>query len=231
MAASADRALSDARAQQVDLARMLGGVQDWAIVDSTTVSVRDALRVECPGTGKDVALDVDEVLSVGPEFFPGPTSMSSWRRIRVRHGRAIDADVPVGEAKHAVPLRLCWGHTPHRAMVSSCPTCRPGSGPPVQTSPACAGQFERRSRWDTSVHRLDEVDCERPCSLRTLRHASRLATMIAALLAHTHHRQTRPPQEGARFGLRRRGIPDTHDQGLLYTDGEFSGLASEYLNK
>jgi hypothetical protein len=51
MAALAERALAYARAQQVDLSGPLDGVQDWYIVDSTTVRIRDALREEFPGTG------------------------------------------------------------------------------------------------------------------------------------------------------------------------------------
>jgi hypothetical protein len=52
-------------------------------------------------------------------------------------------------------------------------------------------------RLDKSVHRLDAIDAERPCSLKTLLHASLIASTIAALLAHTHNVHTRPPQAGA----------------------------------
>ena len=38
-------------AQQVDLPGPLSGVKDWDMVDSTTVTVRDALRADGPGTG------------------------------------------------------------------------------------------------------------------------------------------------------------------------------------
>jgi hypothetical protein len=65
MTALADRALAYARAQQVELAGILGGVKDWDIVDSTTVTVRDALRDECPGTGDEAALKGHTVRSVG----------------------------------------------------------------------------------------------------------------------------------------------------------------------
>jgi putative transposase len=51
MTALADRALAYARAQQIDLTGILGGVRDWYIVDSTTVRVRNALRDAFPGTG------------------------------------------------------------------------------------------------------------------------------------------------------------------------------------
>src|SRR6266498_1810684 len=44
MEALAERALAYARAQQVDLSGPLSGVKDWYIVDSTPVTVRDALR-------------------------------------------------------------------------------------------------------------------------------------------------------------------------------------------
>jgi hypothetical protein len=43
-------------------------------------------------------------------------------------------------------------------------------------------------RLDKSVNRLDEIDSQRPCSLKTLLHA--------ALLAHTHNLKTRPTQAG-----------------------------------
>ena len=65
MAALADRALAYARAPQVDRAGPLGGVTDWSIVDATTVTVREARREACPGTGGDAALKVHNILSVG----------------------------------------------------------------------------------------------------------------------------------------------------------------------
>jgi hypothetical protein len=40
-------------------------VHDWYIVDATTVTVRDALRAEFPGTGDYAAIKVHKVLSVG----------------------------------------------------------------------------------------------------------------------------------------------------------------------
>ena len=47
----AERALAYAQAQQVDLPGPLRGVKDWDMVDSTTVTIRDALRADGPGTG------------------------------------------------------------------------------------------------------------------------------------------------------------------------------------
>lgn len=65
MAALAERALVYARVQAVDLPGPLSGVQDWYIVDSTTVRGRDALREDVPGTGDYAAIKVHKILSVG----------------------------------------------------------------------------------------------------------------------------------------------------------------------
>ena len=65
MAALAARALASARAQEVDRPGALSGVQDGYSVESTTVTVRDALIEDFPGTGDDAAIQVHKVLSVG----------------------------------------------------------------------------------------------------------------------------------------------------------------------
>jgi len=65
MKALADRALVYARAPQVDLSGSLCSVQDWYIVDATTVTVHDALQEEFSGTGDDAAIKVHKILSVG----------------------------------------------------------------------------------------------------------------------------------------------------------------------
>lgn len=269
MAALADRALAYARAQQVDLSGPLAGVQDWYIVDSTTIRVRDALHKEFPGTGEYAAIKVHKVLSVGCgapvryHFSPAREHDSrhlaidaSWRgyglladlgyasiaRLRacethgvsfvirlkdnwkpkvdyiargqvsqtfcpgtdldtllaqdilLRDGRAIDADVRVGGGKHPLPLRLIGVHTPkgYGFFLTNLP---PRVGPrQVADLYRVRWEVELSIRLDKSVHRLDEVDSERPCSLKTLLHASLIASTIAALLAHTHNLQTRPLQ-------------------------------------
>jgi hypothetical protein len=272
MGALADRALAYARAQQVDLTGILGGVKDWYIVDSTTVRVRDALRDEFPGAGAYAALKVHKVLSVGcgapvsyhfsparehdsrhltideswrgcglladlayaslarlracndhgvrfvirlkdnwkpkvdhlarghvsPEFFPG-TDLDALleQDILVLDGRAIDADVHVGGTTHPLHLRLIGVHTPkgYCFFLTNLP---PRLGPrQVAALYRVRWEVELSIRLDKSVHRLDQVDAERPCSVKTLLHASLIASIIAALLAHTHNVQTRPSQAGA----------------------------------
>jgi putative transposase len=269
MEALAQRALAYARAQQVDLSGPLCGVKDWYLVESTTVTVRDALREEFPGTGDYTAIKVHKVLSVGggapvrDQFSPARehdsrhlTIDAAWRgcgrladlgyaslerlragkahdvrfvirlkdnwkpkvdsiargqvtqacfpgtdldalleeEILVLDGRAIAADVQVGGDTRRLHLRLGGVHTPKGDgfFRTKLP---PRIGPrQVADLYRVRWEVERSIRLDTSVHRLDEIDAERPCSLQTLLHASLLASTIAALLAHTHHLQTRPTQ-------------------------------------
>ena len=58
-------------------------------------------------------------------------------------------------------------------------------------------EVELSLRLDTSVNRLDEIEAEQPCTLKTLLYASLIASTIAALLAQTHKVKTRPQQAGA----------------------------------
>jgi putative transposase len=272
MEALAERALAYARAQQVDLSGPLCGVTDWYIVDATTVTVRDALRAEFPGTGEYAAIKVHKVLSVGcgapvryhfsparehdsrhltidaswqgyglladlayaslarlracethdvrfvirlkenwkpkvdyvargqitQEFFPG-TDFDALLAddTLVLEGRAIDADVHIGRGRHALPLRLVGIQTPkgYCFFLTNLP---PRIGPrQVADLYRVRWEVELSIRLDKSVNRLDAIDTERPCSLKTLLHASLIASTIAALLAHTHNVQTRPQEAGA----------------------------------
>ncbi len=131
-------------------------------------------------------------------FFPG-TDLDALlaEETLVLDGRAIDADVHIGGGKHPLHLRLVGVHTPkgYCFFLTNLP---PRVGPrQVADLYRVRWEVELSIRLDKSVHRLDEVDAERPCSLKTLLHASLIASTIAALLAHTHNIQTRPPQGGA----------------------------------
>jgi hypothetical protein len=272
MGALAAHGLAYARAQQVDLAGPLCGVTDWYIVDATTVTVRDALREEFPGTGDYAAIKVHKVLSVGcgapvhyhfsparehdsrhltideswrgyglladlayasldrlracdthgvrfvirlkenwkpkvdyiargqvtQTFFPGTDlDMLLEQEILVLDGRVIDADVPIGRGSHALSLRLVGVQTPkgYGFFLTNLP---PRIGPrQVADLYRVRWEVELSIRLDKSVNRLDAIDAEQPCTLKTLLHASLLASTLAALLAHTHNVQTRPPQAEA----------------------------------
>jgi hypothetical protein len=62
----AQRVLAYVRQQEPDLpGPLLGCVDDWLIVDSTTVRLDDRLQEDYPGTGDYAALKVHKTLSVG----------------------------------------------------------------------------------------------------------------------------------------------------------------------
>jgi putative transposase len=271
MAALAERALAYARAQQVDLSGPLGGVTDWYIVEATTVTVRDALRQEFPGTGDYAAIKVHKVLSVGcgapVQYHFSPAREhdrrhlqidESWRgyglladlayaslaRLRaceahgvrfvmrlkenwkptvdyiargqitqeflpgsdfealladdtlVLDGRTIDADVHVGRGRQALLLRLVGVQSPkgYCFVLTNLP---PRIGPrQVADLYRVRWEVELSIRLDQSVPRLDAIDAEQPCTLKTLLHASLIASSMAALLAHTHNVHTRPQPPG-----------------------------------
>jgi hypothetical protein len=110
---------------------------------------------------------------------------------------SIDADVHVGQGTHALPLRLVGVQTPKGDGVFLT-TLPPRIGPrQVADLYRVRWEVELSMKLDQSVHRLDAIDAERPCSLKALLHASLIASIRAALLAHTHHLNTRPQQLGA----------------------------------
>ena len=132
------------------------------------------------------------------EFFPGTDFDALLNdETLTLDGQAIEADVHVGGDKHPLPLRLVGVQTPkgYGFFLTNLP---PRIGPrQVADLYRVRWEVELSMKLDTSVHRLDEVDSERPCALKTLLHASLMASTIAALLAHTHHLKTRPPQASA----------------------------------
>jgi hypothetical protein len=115
----------------------------------------------------------------------------------VRDGRAMDADVRVGRGRHALPLRLVGIQTPtgYCVFLTNLP---PRSGPrQVADLYRVRGEVELSLRLDKSVNRLDAIDAEQPCTLKTRLHAALMASTSAASLAHMHNLQTRPRQGGA----------------------------------
>src|SRR5690606_8803705 len=65
MSELAQLTLDYVRKQALDLPGILGCVNDWRIVDSTTVRLDDRLKSVYPGTGDYAALKVHQTLSVG----------------------------------------------------------------------------------------------------------------------------------------------------------------------
>jgi putative transposase len=115
----------------------------------------------------------------------------------VLDGRAIDADVSVGGATNPLPIRLVGVQTPkgYCFFLTNLP---PRIGPlQVADLYRVRWEVELSIKLDKSVHRLDQIDAERPCSLKTLLPASLMASTIAAVLAHRHNFNTRPQAAGA----------------------------------
>jgi hypothetical protein len=104
--------------------------------------------------------------------------------IRLLDGRANDADVRVGGGTTPLPLRRVGVQTPkgEGCFRTSLP---PRIGPrQLADRNRVRWEAECSRKLDQSVHRLDQIDAERPCSLNTLLHASLVASTIAAVLAH-----------------------------------------------
>ena len=85
----------------------------------------------------------------------------------VLDGRAIDADVHRGGAQPPLHRRRVGVQTPQGDGF--CLTHLPPRRGPRQGADRSRGRWavERRSRLDTSVHRLDAGDTEPPCALKT----------------------------------------------------------------
>jgi hypothetical protein len=133
------------------------------------------------------------------EFFAG-TDLDALRAEETlrRDGQVVDADVPVGKGNAAVHRRLVGVPPPTGSCVFLTPL-PPRLGPrQVANLYRVRGEVARSLRLAKSVNRLDAIDAERPCPLKPLLHASRIASTIAALLAPTHKVQTRPQPPGAR---------------------------------
>jgi DDE family transposase len=132
------------------------------------------------------------------EFFPGTDLDGLLEREILRlDGRVIDADVHVGQGTQALSLRLVGVQGPkgYGFFLTNLP---PRIGPrQVADLSRVRWEVELSIRLDQSVNRLDEIETEQPCTLKTLLYASLVASTLAALLAHTHNVKTRPQQAGA----------------------------------
>jgi hypothetical protein len=109
----------------------------------------------------------------------------------------MDADVHVGQGRCALPLRLIGVQTPkgYGFFLTNLPA-RIG---PRQAADCyrVRWEVERSLRLDKSVNRLDAIDTERSCTLKTRLQAARMASTLAARPAHTPNGHTRPQQAGA----------------------------------
>jgi hypothetical protein len=109
---------------------------------------------------------VDDIArgQVTQAFFPGTDLQALLADDLLRlDGRAIDADIHVGGEKHPLPLRLVGIQTPtgYCFLLTNLP---PRIGPrQVADLYRVRWEVELSIQLDTSVHRLDAIDAERPC--------------------------------------------------------------------
>jgi Transposase DDE domain len=192
----------DSRHLQIDESwRGYGLLADWASASLERLRACEAHGVRCVIRLKENWKPKGDDLARGQvtqEFFAGPDlEVLLEQETLLLHGRVVDADVPVGKGKAAGHLRLV-GVQPPKGDCFFLANLPPRIGP-RQVADLYRGRWEveRSIRLDKSVNRLDAIDAERPCSLKTLLHASLIASTLAALLAHPHNLQTHPPQAGA----------------------------------
>lgn len=112
--------------------------------------------------------------------------------VLILDGKTIDCDVTIGPPGRQVQVRLVGIDTPKGYCFFL--TNLPAKVGPVQvgTIYRIRWEIELSMKLDKSVHRLDESAAEKPCSLKTLLHASLIASILTALVVHRHHLDTRP---------------------------------------
>jgi len=114
----------------------------------------------------------------------------------IMDGRAIDADVHIGEGA-TCGHTASWGSRPPGVRFLS-EESAPRLGPRQVVSLYQVRWGVKLSiRLDKSVNHLDAIDTERPYSVKILSRASVSASTTVALLAYTYNVETRPQQVGA----------------------------------
>lgn len=112
--------------------------------------------------------------------------------VLVLYDKVVDMDVKIGPMGRQLALRLVGIPTPKGY-------CFFLTNLPARIGPWQVGDIYR-VRWeielsmklDKSVHRLDETMATKATSVRTMLHASLLASTITAIAVHLHHLKTRP---------------------------------------
>jgi hypothetical protein len=121
---------------------------------------------------------------VTQEFFPGANLDALLDgHLLALDGWAMDADVRVGHSKHLLHLRLVGVNTP-KGYGSFLTNLLSKVGPrQVADLYRVRWEVELSMQVDKAIHRLDQIDAKRPCSVKTRLHASLMASMIAVLAA------------------------------------------------
>lgn len=122
-------------------------------------------------------------------FVPGRDLLPFLDDVHLSLRNPIDLDVTVGGE---VRLRLVGVAAPragHRFYLTNLPR---RIGPhQVADLYRVRWEIETSNKVDKSGHRLHHIDARRPSAVRSLLHASLLASTLVGLLVHTHNRSTR----------------------------------------
>ena len=111
-----------------------------------------------------------------------------WESLRCEKGR-IDADVQLSGGKGAYMLRLVTVATPEKGLCVFL-TNLPRKGYPAEVIGdlyRLRWEIEKSNKLDKSDFCLDDLDCRKPCSARTMLYASLLGSTIAGRVVHTDH--------------------------------------------
>lgn len=124
------------------------------------------------------------------ELFEGTDFAEAMKvgALRCEGGR-IDTDVWLGQGKSAYKMRLVAIETPEHAL------CVFLTNLPRERYPAevvgdlyrLRWEIEKSNKLDKSDFCLDDLDCQKPCSARTMIYASLLGSSIAGRLVHADH--------------------------------------------
>ena len=109
-------------------------------------------------------------------------------KLRCEDGR-LDVDVTLGHGKSAYTLRLVAVETPEHALCVFL-TNLPRERYPVESIAQLyrlRWEIEKSNKLDKSDFCLDDLDCRKPCSARTMLYASLLGSSIAGRLVHADH--------------------------------------------
>lgn len=112
--------------------------------------------------------------------------------------KALDCDVRVGPEGRQIALRMVSVPTPkgHCFFLTNLPA---RIGPwQVAEIYRIRWEVELSMKLDKTVNQLDKTTASKATSVRTMLHASLLASTIAAIAVHLHHLQTRPKGDGPR---------------------------------
>lgn len=108
------------------------------------------------------------------------------------NGKAIDAEVEVGEGEEKVSLRLVGVPSPKGLYCFFLTNLPPRIGPlQVGGIYRVRWEVELSFKLDKSVNRLDESDAKRAHVIRAMLHASLISSIIASVLTHIHNKRIR----------------------------------------